>query len=148
MAIWKLPTCARSVFRILPKMQPFMKIINNWKQLTIFGKSSILDVWKGSEYTAVAVFFFGKNWSPQTSKIWNHSIISFHLKEITSLSNAKNMRPYYPMLSFERNHFSFKHQKYEIIVSYAFIWKKSPLFRLNIRPTTKPIIKPCLNGLV
>ena len=31
----------------------FVKIINGWKPITMFVKSSILDVWQGSEYTSV-----------------------------------------------------------------------------------------------
>ena len=32
------------------KMEPFAKIINGWKSLTISPKGSILDLWKYSEY--------------------------------------------------------------------------------------------------
>ena len=34
------------------KMEPFGKIIKNFLRLTIFAKSSILDVWQGSEYAS------------------------------------------------------------------------------------------------
>ena len=34
------------------KMDLFAKIFDEWKQLTIFEKSSILDVWSGSEYAS------------------------------------------------------------------------------------------------
>ena len=33
-------------------MKPFVKIVNAEKPLTIFAKSSILDVWQGSEYAS------------------------------------------------------------------------------------------------
>ena len=32
------------------KIERFAKIVNNSKPLTIFGKSSILDIWQGAEY--------------------------------------------------------------------------------------------------
>ena len=32
----------------IPKMEFFMKIVKNWKSLTILGKSSLLDVWQSS----------------------------------------------------------------------------------------------------
>ena len=32
------------------KMEQFIKMLNEFQVLTIFGKSSILSVWKGSEY--------------------------------------------------------------------------------------------------
>ena len=35
------------------KMELFVKIVNNIKLLTIFTKSSILDIWMGSKYTSV-----------------------------------------------------------------------------------------------
>ena len=34
------------------KMKPFAKMVNSWKLLTIFAKSSISDVWVGSEYAS------------------------------------------------------------------------------------------------
>ena len=36
----------------ISNMMLFMKIVNSWKPLTIFAKSSIVDVWLGSEYTS------------------------------------------------------------------------------------------------
>ena len=33
-----------------PKMELFGKMVNSWKSLTVSPKSSILDVWLGSEY--------------------------------------------------------------------------------------------------
>ena len=35
------------------KMEQFVKIVNGIKLLTVFTKSSILDVWMGSKYTSV-----------------------------------------------------------------------------------------------
>ena len=35
------------------KMKAFLKIVNVFQSLTIFAKSSILDVWQGSEYVSV-----------------------------------------------------------------------------------------------
>ena len=35
------------------KVELSLKIANGWKLLTISAKSSILDVWQGSEYTSV-----------------------------------------------------------------------------------------------
>ena len=40
------------------KMELFVKIVNDVKLLTIFKKSSILDVWMGSKYTSA----FWKYW--------------------------------------------------------------------------------------
>ena len=37
-------------------MELFMEIVNGWKLLTIFAKSSILDIWLGSEYASVYNF--------------------------------------------------------------------------------------------
>ena len=37
------------------KVELFAKLISDWKQLTIFGKSSILVVWKGSEYASADI---------------------------------------------------------------------------------------------
>ena len=34
----------------------FAKIVNGWEKLTIFPKSSILDVWLGSEYVSGKVY--------------------------------------------------------------------------------------------
>ena len=34
------------------KMEHFPKIVNSWKPLIIMAKSSILDVWQGSEYAS------------------------------------------------------------------------------------------------
>ena len=34
------------------KMNLFAKIVNGWKPLTFFAKSSNLDVWQGSEYAS------------------------------------------------------------------------------------------------
>ena len=34
------------------KMELFAKIVNSWKPLSIFAKSSILDVWQDSEYSS------------------------------------------------------------------------------------------------
>ena len=39
-----LKHCAKS------KVRTFMKVVHVWKLLTIFTKTSILDVWQGSEY--------------------------------------------------------------------------------------------------
>ena len=35
------------------KMKLFVKIVNDFQSLTIFAKSSILDVWQGYEYASV-----------------------------------------------------------------------------------------------
>ena len=35
------------------KMERFVKIVNNFKPLTIFGKRSILDIWEDCEYAYV-----------------------------------------------------------------------------------------------
>ena len=35
------------------KMKFFVKIVNDFQQSTIFTKSSIVDVWQGSEYASV-----------------------------------------------------------------------------------------------
>ena len=35
------------------KMELFAKIANDWESLAIFAKSSILDLWQGSEYAFV-----------------------------------------------------------------------------------------------
>ena len=49
-------------------MESFMKIVNSWKPLTIFAKSSILDVWLMSECASINSkhFFFillwGSSW--------------------------------------------------------------------------------------
>ena len=43
------------------RMDFFAKIVNGWKLLTIFAKSSVLDVWLGSEHASVnlnLIFFF------------------------------------------------------------------------------------------
>ena len=40
------------------KAEFFQKIANSWKQRAIFAKSSILDVWQGSEYAWVVNNFF------------------------------------------------------------------------------------------
>ena len=37
------------------KIEFFAKAVNDWKLLTIFEKSSILVVWKSSEYTSDAI---------------------------------------------------------------------------------------------
>ena len=37
----------------ISKMDLFMKIIHGWEPFTIFAKTSILDVWLGSEYATV-----------------------------------------------------------------------------------------------
>ena len=37
------------------KMEFFAKIVNHWKLLIIFTKSSVLDVWVGSEYISELV---------------------------------------------------------------------------------------------
>ena len=43
----------RGELRILPsKMELFAKIVKNEKPFTIFAKTSILDVWQGSEYAS------------------------------------------------------------------------------------------------
>ena len=34
----------------------FVKKVNGWKLLTFFAKHAILDVWQGSEYTAVIYY--------------------------------------------------------------------------------------------
>ena len=36
------------------KKELFAKTVNSWMPLNIFTKSSILDVWQGSEYASVA----------------------------------------------------------------------------------------------
>ena len=41
-----------SEFRQTSKIKLFAKIVNDWKSLTIFTKSFILDVWQGSENTS------------------------------------------------------------------------------------------------
>ena len=33
-------------------MELFVKIVNDWKSLTIFTKSFILDAWQGSKYAS------------------------------------------------------------------------------------------------
>ena len=38
------------------KMALFAKIFNSWKSLTIYAKSSILDVWLSSEYASASFF--------------------------------------------------------------------------------------------
>ena len=40
------------------KTKLFAETVNSWKPLTILVKSSILDVWLGSEYTTVCCIFF------------------------------------------------------------------------------------------
>ena len=48
----------RGELRILPnmeqkmdtKMELFVEMVKNWKPFTTFAKTTILDVWKGSEY--------------------------------------------------------------------------------------------------
>ena len=35
------------------KMDQFPKLVNSWKPLAILTKSSILDIWQGSEYASV-----------------------------------------------------------------------------------------------
>ena len=44
---------ARSEHYQTSKIELFSKIVNSFYSLTIFAKSSILDVWKGSEYTSL-----------------------------------------------------------------------------------------------
>ena len=39
-------------------MEIFEKIVNDFQQLAIFAKDSILDVWLGSEYTSVLCWVF------------------------------------------------------------------------------------------
>ena len=39
------------------KMEVFAKIVSNWKPLTVFIKSSMLDVWLGSEYASKTKIF-------------------------------------------------------------------------------------------
>ena len=34
------------------KIVEFAKVVNGWKSFTIFPKTSILDVWQGSEYAS------------------------------------------------------------------------------------------------
>ena len=55
-------------------MEHFAKKVNGWKQVTIFGKSSSLDVWLGAECVFSADNYFSKkapaymfNWVPNTS---------------------------------------------------------------------------------
>ena len=36
------------------EMEFFVKIVNNFHPLTVFTKNSILDIWQGSKYTAIA----------------------------------------------------------------------------------------------
>ena len=40
------------------KMELFVKMLNDWKPLTIFVKSFILDVWLGCEYTCEMFWYF------------------------------------------------------------------------------------------
>ena len=49
---WHLEPCQTS------KTEHFATRVNGWKLLTIFAKSSILDVWQGSEYASPWVLFF------------------------------------------------------------------------------------------
>ena len=37
-------------------MELFGKIVNYWKPLAILAKSSILDIWRGSEYASAPFF--------------------------------------------------------------------------------------------
>ena len=39
------------------KMKVFEKIVDGFQLITIFAKSSILDIWQGSEYASVTYFF-------------------------------------------------------------------------------------------
>ena len=45
---------SRGVFRALPSIsdEAFVKIVNDFQSLTVFAKSSILNVWQGSEYAS------------------------------------------------------------------------------------------------
>ena len=47
---YPLPTFLRGVFRTL--LELFLKLVSGFQLLTIFAKSSILDVWQGSEYAS------------------------------------------------------------------------------------------------
>ena len=39
-----------------PKMEPFLKMFNDFQPLNILAKHSILDVWLGSEYASVDIY--------------------------------------------------------------------------------------------
>ena len=60
-------------------MELFVKIVNGWQPLTIFAKSSILDVCQGSEYAYVTNMLF-------YSYIWKNK--SIELCQIIFLSTS------------------------------------------------------------
>ena len=45
----------------ISKIECFTKIVNDSKQLVIFAKSFILDIWLGSEYASANFLLFGMN---------------------------------------------------------------------------------------
>ena len=51
-------------------MECFTKIVNGFKQLTIFSKHSILDVWEGSEYGFLKLFCRGSKRDKQDHLIF------------------------------------------------------------------------------
>ena len=40
-----------------PKMELFVKIVDGWRPIAIFAKSSIWDAWQGSEYASRVTWF-------------------------------------------------------------------------------------------
>ena len=38
------------------KMELFAEIVQDWKSLTIFARSSIFEVWQGSEYSSAGTY--------------------------------------------------------------------------------------------
>ena len=66
------------------KREILMKIVNGWELLTFFGKSSILDVWLSSDYTAETrtaqkMKFCIKSFFSKCGQIWSFSRIWSHL---------------------------------------------------------------------
>ena len=55
---------SRGVFRALPSIsdEAFVKIVNDFQSLTIFGKSSIFNVWQASEYASAEAATGGVMW--------------------------------------------------------------------------------------
>ena len=55
---------SRGVFRAMPSIsdEAFVKIVNDFQSLTIFAKSSILNVWQGSEYASAEAATGGVLW--------------------------------------------------------------------------------------
>ena len=57
--VWSIQKCIQNPVKYLAKVEMFEKTVNAFKikPLTIFAKSSILDLWQGSGYTSAIIKF-------------------------------------------------------------------------------------------